>query len=117
MQVQSLVLLSGSSTAASYSVGHQCSSDPMLLRLWNRLAAAALIGPLAWELPWATGLALKINKLINGLSPCPCCWRFVPQLLEAVTESQEAVSPRAEGWTSQEDVRPREGGQLHMGQR
>ena len=31
----------------------------MLLWLWQRLAAAALIRPLAWELPCATGAALK----------------------------------------------------------
>ena len=28
-------------------VGHRCSSDPALLWLWYRLAAAALIQPLA----------------------------------------------------------------------
>ena len=28
-------------------------------RLWHRLAAVALIRPLAWELPCATGAALK----------------------------------------------------------
>ena len=33
--------------------------DPMLLWLWYRLAAAALIQPLAWELPYAAGVALK----------------------------------------------------------
>ena len=33
--------------------------DPRLLWLWDRLAATALIGPLAWELPYATGVALK----------------------------------------------------------
>ena len=27
--------------------------------LWRRLVAAALMRPLAWELPYATGLALK----------------------------------------------------------
>ena len=30
-----------------------------MLCLWCRLAAAALIGPLAWELPYAKGAALK----------------------------------------------------------
>ena len=30
--------------------------------LWCRLAAAALIGPLAWEPPGATGVALKRQK-------------------------------------------------------
>ena len=40
-------------------VGHRHSSDPMRLWLWHRLAAEAVIGPLAWELPYATGAALK----------------------------------------------------------
>ena len=31
----------------------------MLLRLWCRLAAASLIQPLSWELPYAEGVALK----------------------------------------------------------
>ena len=31
----------------------------MLLWLWHRLAAAAPIPPLAWELPYAAGVALK----------------------------------------------------------
>ena len=34
----------------------------MLLRLWHRLAAAASIQPLAWELPYAMGAALKSKK-------------------------------------------------------
>jgi len=34
----------------------------MLLRLWCRPAAAALIRPLAWEPPDATGAALKRKK-------------------------------------------------------
>ena len=38
------------------------SSDPALLWLWCRLAAAAWIGPLAWELPYAAGMALKREK-------------------------------------------------------
>ena len=37
-------------------------SDPSLLWLWCRPAAAALIGPLAWELPYTTGGALKKEK-------------------------------------------------------
>ena len=36
--------------------------DPTLLRLWRRLAATAPIRPLAWELPYASGVALKQNK-------------------------------------------------------
>lgn len=36
--------------------------DPALLWLWHRLAAVALIWPLAWELSHATGLAKKQTK-------------------------------------------------------
>jgi len=38
--------------------------DLALLWLWCRLAAIALIQPLAWELPYATGVALKRQKKI-----------------------------------------------------
>ena len=36
-----------------------CNSDLALLWLWHRLASAALIQPLAWELPYAVYAALK----------------------------------------------------------
>ena len=52
----------GSSVAMSCDVGHRHSSDPELLWLWCRLAAAALIQPLAWELPYVAGMALKKQK-------------------------------------------------------
>ena len=57
----------GSSIAMSQGVGHRCGSDPMLLWLWCGPAAIALIGPLAWELPYAMGVALKREK--KKLSP------------------------------------------------
>ena len=38
------------------------SLDPELLWLWCRLAATALIRPLAWELPYAADVALKRKK-------------------------------------------------------
>ena len=64
IQVQSLTSLSwlGSSIALSCAVGHRCSSDPTLLWLWCRLTTAALIWSLAWELPYATPVALKSKK-------------------------------------------------------
>ena len=37
--------------------------DPVLL--WYRLAATALIQPLAWELPYAVSVALKRQKSKN----------------------------------------------------
>ena len=43
-------------------VGRRRSLDPMLLWLWHRPAATALIQPLTWELPCAAGVALKRKK-------------------------------------------------------
>ena len=43
----------------SCGVGHRHGSDLALLWLWHRPAAVALIGPLAWEHPYAVGAALK----------------------------------------------------------
>ena len=45
----------------SCSVGHRCGSDLMLLWLW--LAAIAPIQILAWETPYATGVALNNKKI------------------------------------------------------
>ena len=50
----------------SYGVGCRRSLDPMLLWLWRRPAAIATIRSLAWELPHATGVALK-NKQTKNL--------------------------------------------------
>ena len=46
----------------SCDVGHRCSLDPTLLWLWHRPVATATIGPLAWESPYAMGVALKRQK-------------------------------------------------------
>ena len=46
----------------SCGVGRRRGSDPALLWLWQRPAAAAPNRPLAWELPYATGVALKDKK-------------------------------------------------------
>ena len=43
----------------SRSAGHRHGLDLALLWLWSRLAAAAPIWPLAWELPYVAGAALK----------------------------------------------------------
>ena len=61
MWVQSLASLRGlrSSVATSCGVGRRCGSDPVLLWLCRKLATTALIGPLAWEPPYATSEALK----------------------------------------------------------
>ena len=58
----------GSDVAVSCGVGRRRGSNPELLWLWRRPAATAPIGPLAWEPPYAAGVALekakrqKINK-------------------------------------------------------
>ena len=46
----------------SCGVGHRCGLDLALLWLWCKLAAAALIRSLAWELPYVEGMALKRQK-------------------------------------------------------
>ena len=44
------------------SCGHRRGLDPALLQLWCRLAVTALIRPLAWEPPYAAGVALKAQN-------------------------------------------------------
>ena len=46
----------------SCGVGHRRSSDPMFLWLWHRLVAAAPIRLLAWEHPYAMGVAQEMAK-------------------------------------------------------
>ena len=46
----------------SCGVVRKRGSDPVLLWLWCRLAATALIRPLAWELPYAVGGAQEMAK-------------------------------------------------------
>jgi len=49
--------------AVSCGVGHIHGSDIAFLWLWYRPAAAALMGSLAWEPPYAVGTALKRQKI------------------------------------------------------
>ena len=62
--VQSLVSLSGLRIwpCQRCGIGRRCGSGPALLWLWHRPAATAQIGPLAWELPYAAGGALKRKR-------------------------------------------------------
>ena len=46
----------------SCGVGCRCGSDSTLLWLWCRLAATAVIQPLAWERSYTTVVALKCKK-------------------------------------------------------
>ena len=64
IRVRSLASPSGlrSGIALSCGVGRRRGLDPVLLWLWCRPVAVALIWPLAWELSYAIGVALKTNK-------------------------------------------------------
>ena len=64
MQVPSLDSLSGLGIQCcrELCVGHRLSLDPALLWLWGRPGATAPIRPLAWEFPYASGVALKKSK-------------------------------------------------------
>ena len=46
----------------SCGVGHRRGLDPALLWLCHKLVATDRIGPLAWEPPYAVGVALKRQK-------------------------------------------------------
>ena len=52
----------GSGIAVNCAVVCRHGSDLELLWLWRRLVAEAAIQPLAWELPYATDVALKRKK-------------------------------------------------------
>ena len=63
----------------SCGVDFRRGSDPVLLWLWSRPTAAALIRPLSWEPPYAVGAALekdkktkkkKKNLAVHGLCSC-----------------------------------------------
>ena len=66
LRVRSLPLLSGLTiqccVAVSCGVGCRLGSDPALLWLWHRPVATAPIRPLAWEPPYATGVAQRNSK-------------------------------------------------------
>ena len=47
----------------SCGVGRRRGSDLALLWLWHRPAATPLNRPLAWESPYAAGVALKRQKI------------------------------------------------------
>ena len=72
----------------SCGVGRRHGLDLVLLWLWRRPAAVAPIRPLAWELPYASGVALKKKKgkRINE-PPDPLT------LLRALAEGKVTLNP------------------------
>ena len=61
MQARSLISLRGLGIRCCHElcVVHRHGSDSALLWLWCRLASVAPVQPLAWELPYVKGVALK----------------------------------------------------------
>ena len=55
-------MVRGSGIAMSCGVDQKHAPDPTQLWLWRRLAAAALIPPVARELPYAVGATAKAKK-------------------------------------------------------
>ena len=85
----------------SCGVGCRCGSDLVLLWLWCRLAAVAPVGPLAWEPPYATGMALKKpeKKIPKGLLPLSHSGIALPPIIASLWNSWlglVVVVPKAE---------------------
>ena len=62
----------------SCGAGHRLGLDLALLWLWHRPAATAPIQLLAWELPYATGVALKRPKQNKRNAYIGLCLRKKP---------------------------------------
>ena len=76
--------------AMSCGVGRRRGSEPQLLWLRHRLAATALIRPLAWEPPYPTGVALKhIKKTKKERKKKPICYWHKKQTHRPREESEE----------------------------
>ena len=82
MRVLSLTLLSGLRILCSVSCGvdRRCGLESCIAGLWCRPVATALIGPLSWEPPYASGAAFKKQKKKKTLGIwmkiylCNCCY-------------------------------------------
>ena len=58
----------------SCGVDHRHGSDPESLWLWRRPAATVPIRPLAWEPPYASGVALRKSKKRIYICVCMCVY-------------------------------------------
>ena len=85
LQNRSLASLSGLEIWRCHELGEgrRHGSDLMLLWLWHRPAAVALTGPLAWELPYATSVALKRKK--KKKKYWYCFWRETVPVFRVLT--------------------------------
>ena len=60
-----------------------------MLWLWCRLAVVALIRPLAWELPYATGMALKEKKRKGKVNP------HIKEVVEVGSKNTEGLGSKS----------------------
>ena len=88
MQVRSLASLT-----VSCDVGCRSGLDLALLWLWRRPGAAALIQPLAWEPPYATGLSVKRQKKKKKKEKRNSPMELYLQTKEPTQKSQEPTHP------------------------
>ena len=86
--VRSLALLSGLRIQRCRELWCKCrhSSDLVLLWLWRRLAAVALIQPPTWELPYVVGVALKRQKKKKII------WENAYEVLSTVPHMKELLN-------------------------
>ena len=88
----------------SYGLGRRPGLDLALLCLWHRPAATPPIGPLAWERPYAAGVAIKKKKKKKKKSPpfyvappfninCPIYIIVLPLTLPCLTCSSGSPPP------------------------
>ena len=88
-QVQSLASLGG------LRIWHCHTLGPELLWLWYRPAATVLIQPLAWELPYAMGAALKKTKK-KRIQPQGSCRGSAEMNLTSIHENAGSISGLAQ---------------------
>ena len=79
-------------------VGHRLGLDLVWLWLWDRLEAAALIEPLAWELPYAADVDLK-KKTKKNLQKDPSLGKNV-----TITDLIQSPNMTARKETRKEEV-------------
>ena len=69
----------------SCGTGRRHSSDPVLLWLWHRLSAVALIQPLAWKPPYVAGMARKDKNTYTHTHTHICMCVYVYKVWRTAT--------------------------------
>ena len=104
LRVQPLASLSGSRIQCCLELWCRSQTRLALLWLWRRPKATALIRSLAWEPPYATGVALEKPKSQKAkkkkkkkerkedkfcTSPCVCLWKFTSEVFKVFQGSRQ----------------------------